>query len=412
MLNIFGCHHSRCAWETKTRVVDVLTLRRVMDSEDDGAECLRDYEQTKIAVKRMYLRFKGKGEKYLRIIQELQTAIVQLTNDKQLLEDTNIQLRQENQKVAAELQQAHNTIEQLHQLYGSRGRDHDVEAGTKRASDTQDESGIASSEETTSQGTVPNTEPVAQEKEVAIPDSPIPSQYVHDDSLNLDDLGAGSLPPNIETEYQDEGFQVYQPAKRQKPNEPIIFIKEEESQERLARIPLRDISNTTNNTTELKTSDEKKYTLDYFLNRNWHPGDFVLNPKYDSDIRGRRVDVCQHGTDCESCRKFYAMAGQGMEPEGPKWKHEAKSTANLEASSASHNRTRSNWKRPASPPGFWRSEFPSTQENEDERAKMQLIRDASSKERLSEALKRGKWILRDPLLQKRLMDLQGQHSQC
>ena len=51
--------------------------------------------------------------------------------------------------------------------------------------------------------------------------------------------------------------------------------------------------------------------------------------------------------------------------------------------------------RPRSPPGFWRTDFPATQEEEEDRKQADKIVRGMVEERWKEAMKGGRWMFRD-----------------
>lgn len=59
------------------------------------------------------------------------------------------------------------------------------------------------------------------------------------------------------------------------------------------------------------------------------------------------------------------------------------------------SRHKSLWDRPPSPVGFWRSDFPNTQELQAEKAEAKERQRQAVQERLNEALRCGKYIFRD-----------------
>lgn len=169
-----------------------------------------------------------------------------------------------------------------------------------------------------------------------------------------------------------------------------------------------------------KTVDFFKMTDDEFLTyvnkHDWMPQDFIINPlvndgigyEYHEVVRGNKKK-CQHGVDCQQCEKFYQLAGTGIQAVGPRWGSSDKSQSQdcnntkpnetaafsdlnvddiqprvrtirsvnpglyktIEISAkekASRHRNKTGINHVGSPEGFWKADFPSTQEIAEERA--------------------------------------------
>lgn len=369
-------------------------------------ECLRDYEQTKIAVKRLYLRLKGRSEKLQQQVTGLEQQIKELQEERCQLLVNNEQLKDENERQAQELEQACSLIAELSSLFGTKQAVNnratevtaalafDARATSDEVPKTQDESGAESVEHQSSEPEVINIK-----REEPVEPSIVPSQYVHDDSLNLEEGEDGQDAENCASsqgnmENEDNGDRNMR-LKRARQEEPLYLRRKGAN-----RPPLRDVTN--KNNTNNNSNDMNKLTIESIRNRKWHPGDFVMNPEFESSVESHGRNSCVHGTNCENCSAFYEMAGQGIQPSGPKWNPQStvKSVLKPKDIMQRGSRHRSVWQRPPSPPGFWRSEFPTTQENENERQKMQQMRDKTSRDRLQEALTGGKWLFRDAGIQK------------
>ena len=178
--------------------------------------------------------------------------------------------------------------------------------------------------------------------------------------------------------------------------------------------------------------DQENEPVDQFWNRQWHPSDFIVNPDFNDNlpyayretVRGAKRQ-CEHGVDCRDCTEvwlhmtsniskrliqFYKAAGPGLQPAGPQWSSAAnKENDGVRATINMVSRHRNRWQRQVSPPGFWRSEFPNTQEAEEDKKQMKQYRDTEAKKRLAEAMKGGKWLFRDPALRKRAEEQKQQH---
>lgn len=150
--------------------------------------------------------------------------------------------------------------------------------------------------------------------------------------------------------------------------------------------------------------------------RNWLLEDFIVNPNYTAHQEGRNFafqDVtrnredrsCLHGTDCTRCREFYEAAGPHAPlPSGPRWNNESSAVNsmstvnNVKELIEKVSRHRKSWHDQPSPPGFWRSEFPNTQEDEADKAEARRRNEEKVKERYQEAMKNGRYIFREPSL--------------
>ncbi|KAJ8099353.1 hypothetical protein POJ06DRAFT_133659 [Lipomyces tetrasporus] len=149
--------------------------------------------------------------------------------------------------------------------------------------------------------------------------------------------------------------------------------------------------------------------------REWTLEDFVINPNYNHNIdyayhdviRGRERS-CVHGKDCRDCQAFYKLVGPVTPlPSGPKWNDNSPATPTRAESGtpsgddavrkmiATASRHRALWERPPSPVGFWRSEFPSTQEEMEEKQEARRRYQGKVQERYEEALKNGKYLFKE-----------------
>ncbi|KAK9356794.1 hypothetical protein V1523DRAFT_400535 [Lipomyces doorenjongii] len=149
--------------------------------------------------------------------------------------------------------------------------------------------------------------------------------------------------------------------------------------------------------------------------REWTLEDFVINPNYNHNldyayhdvVRGRERN-CIHGTDCRDCQAFYKLVGPVTPlPSGPKWNDNSPATPSraekgtpsgddaVQKMIATASRHRTLWERPPSPVGFWRSEFPSTQEEIEEKQEARRRYQKKVQERYEEALKNGKYLFKE-----------------
>ncbi|RMY38349.1 hypothetical protein D0865_13120 [Hortaea werneckii] len=158
--------------------------------------------------------------------------------------------------------------------------------------------------------------------------------------------------------------------------------------------------------------------------------DFRINPKYmgsdfafSETFRGREQRRCLKGcTKPECCgggllhaAEAAGLAGSGKsdaelleEHLGPNWQeiigaftHEKRMRLLEEARTAlfanRYGKHRHAFERRSTPPGFWRTEFPTTQEEEADRAKAQELTKQKVEERWREAMREGDgmWLFRD-----------------
>lgn len=106
--------------------------------------------------------------------------------------------------------------------------------------------------------------------------------------------------------------------------------------------------------------------------------------KYALDGVVRRKDDRKmlHADGCPCCSKFYSMAGPSHVSAGPMWRspprdhqvRRSQSTTTLQQV----GRHRANWRRSPTPPGFWDTGFPTTQEVAQEKRQNELRRSRKS----------------------------------
>ncbi|KAI7233217.1 hypothetical protein KC330_g5470 [Hortaea werneckii] len=158
--------------------------------------------------------------------------------------------------------------------------------------------------------------------------------------------------------------------------------------------------------------------------------DFRINPKYmgsdfafSETFRGREQRRCLKGCTRPECcgggllhaAESAGLAGSGKsdaelleEHLGPNWQeiigaftHEKRTRLLEEARTAQfanrYGKHRHAFERRSTPPGFWRTEFPTTQEEEADRAKAQELTKQKVEERWREAMREGDgmWLFRD-----------------
>lgn len=138
--------------------------------------------------------------------------------------------------------------------------------------------------------------------------------------------------------------------------------------------------------------------------------DFVINPAYNGDldyayaetVRGSKRQ-CEHGGECRQCDEFYKMAGPGLVSAAPQWAISSNGDAvdergrklGMEETINASSRHRNRWKRAPSPPGFWRSDFPNTQEVAEEKRLAEETRRKEVEARYKSATAGGKWMFRE-----------------
>jgi hypothetical protein len=70
------------------------------------------------------------------------------------------------------------------------------------------------------------------------------------------------------------------------------------------------------------------------------------------------------------------------------------------------SRHRDRWERQPSPPGFWRSDFPNTQETAEEKQVLEAYRSKEANRRFEQATMNGKYLFRDLMIREHLTKLQ------
>lgn len=83
-------------------------------------------------------------------------------------------------------------------------------------------------------------------------------------------------------------------------------------------------------------------------------------------LRDQKARRLRHAAGCKCCSKFYSMAGPSDVSSGPLWRSPSPEALQSRKSAATTiqrvGRHRSNWRRSPTPPAFWDSGFPTTQE--------------------------------------------------
>ncbi|KAF2478600.1 DNA repair protein endonuclease SAE2/CtIP C-terminus-domain-containing protein [Neohortaea acidophila] len=155
--------------------------------------------------------------------------------------------------------------------------------------------------------------------------------------------------------------------------------------------------------------------------------DFKINPNYlgaahafADPIRGREQRRCLPGCMRPECcgAAFRSLAELGalrdsktdvqvleeyLGPEfasimgayGPEKRRELLVQARAFALANAHGKHRNAFERRATPPGFWRTDMPSTQEEEEDRRRAAELEQKQVEERWAEALRGGRWMFRD-----------------
>lgn len=118
------------------------------------------------------------------------------------------------------------------------------------------------------------------------------------------------------------------------------------------------------------------------------------------------------------------MAGPGKSFAGPAWNATSSDDENLGDGTTTANGTtsstaamvqkvskhRSHWERPKSPPGFWRSDFPTTQETAEEKRQAAERLKQEARNRFNEVIQGGgkeksRFMFRDVALRERVFEM-------
>lgn len=132
---------------------------------------------------------------------------------------------------------------------------------------------------------------------------------------------------------------------------------------------------------------------DHMTKLSWHKVDFQNNPHSDASAASvfrnkmqTKQFRCIHGSSCKDCGRFFELAGD---------------VTNFNPARARPGRQNPSdqidtWERPESPPGFWRADFPSTQEEQEDSIARREQKAAQVRERLLEALQpKGRFMFKD-----------------
>ncbi|KAK9447285.1 uncharacterized protein V1518DRAFT_421830 [Limtongia smithiae] len=153
-----------------------------------------------------------------------------------------------------------------------------------------------------------------------------------------------------------------------------------------------------------KPAGEREWTLeDFIVNPNYNE---ALDYAYDEVVRGHDKRACLPGRQCGKCKEFYSTAGPIPPlPSGPVWNTETTMVDDpqgddnhntINSMVAQVSRHRSAWQRPRSPVGFWRSDFPTTQEDREDKEEAARRYREMVNERLHEARRNGQFLFADP----------------
>lgn len=143
---------------------------------------------------------------------------------------------------------------------------------------------------------------------------------------------------------------------------------------------------------DIQSSNNKSF-IDEVMNKDWHPSEFKLNTNYSENVKLRNLEFlntlkhketrrCMHGTNCKDCEAFYKLL-------------------NIDGAAQTGSRHRYFLPEQESPVGYWRTEFPSSASREADNLGNQNLKYSEGKSRLAEALVGGKYVFRDPELQKK-----------
>lgn len=156
------------------------------------------------------------------------------------------------------------------------------------------------------------------------------------------------------------------------------------------------------------------------MTNQWELSDFVPNLEHGSGVShafneplrgGPTKKSCVHGTNCPDCLDFLTLAGPGYVAPShvPDWNSETSRVSKLTAPSmgpGAAGKHKSIYRRSSTPPGFWNSGFPSTQEtkrnNEEARKKVE----SEVRERAKESVQwNGRYRFKDERVRKRIEDI-------
>ncbi|KAF5116188.1 hypothetical protein DV454_001821 [Geotrichum candidum] len=148
------------------------------------------------------------------------------------------------------------------------------------------------------------------------------------------------------------------------------------------------------------------WDLDDFQVNSHYGGQSGLRHAFKESYRGKRRKDCIPGQcDCENCTEFHRLAttsvngaaGNDNKPAPVTreaiWNKDSiaqQRVSGIQSGSTNknNNTNTSFWGRPKSPPGFWRSDFPSTQETREEKRQAQERQRAEVAARLAEAARK------------------------
>lgn len=228
---------------------------------------------------------------------------------------------------------------------------------------------------------------------------PSTKKLLINDSIDLDAYDNSSpsvareIDPDLENDTRrHEGVVFKQP----KPTNLMQWLKvKEEKTEKKKRASEAEVINL-----DSQGSPKEKKQRTYELT------DFVINPAYNDNldfayaetVRGSKRS-CEHGGECRQCDEFYKMAGPGVVSAAPVWSNQEEydrgRKMDVEKTINASSKHRNRWTRKPSPPGFWRSDFPSTQEIVEEKKMAEETRRKEVELRYRSAKQGGKWMFRD-----------------
>lgn len=132
---------------------------------------------------------------------------------------------------------------------------------------------------------------------------------------------------------------------------------------------------------------------DHVTKLSWQKVDFQSNPESDERVASTFKNSmklkkfrCTHGPSCKDCTRFFELAGDvaNFDP------------ANIRSGRKNTLFKADTWERPESPPGFWRADFPSTQEEQEDSVARREQKALQVQERLLEALQpKGRFMFKD-----------------
>ncbi|CAN6599286.1 hypothetical protein TRVA0_001S07052 [Trichomonascus vanleenenianus] len=176
----------------------------------------------------------------------------------------------------------------------------------------------------------------------------------------------------------------------------------------------------------IRRIDEGERVDDNFMRKiltvQWHPNNFKVNKSFNENVGyAFKQDLRRHtgncnagGHTCKSCQEFYKAAGPLKISGGLSWNaSSAKNNLRLHQSElvAKASRHRQRFDKPDTPPGFFNSDFPSTQEQIELRKQEEEYQNKIARPRLLSAVTGGQYLFRDDQINKALESFDWNESE-